>query len=133
MSLRSALWLAAIALLVMGIGSSSIIIIICSLLFVAGIALVVPVNISLVNEKAGAARGSAVLFNAFILFLGASVGPMFATRLMELGNYRFSLFYIWYRFIWWFSTSLFITPSPLIDFIERKRNFVGEQVKQEEA
>ena len=96
LSLRSALIVAAIALFVMGISSSSIIIILCSLLFVAGIALIVPVNISLVNKNAGAARGSAVLFNAFILFLGASIGPMLATKLMESGNYllSFSIFSI---------------------------------------
>src|SRR3954451_16595566 len=127
---RCALGLASVA---MGMGSSSIFIIICSLLFVAGVTLMVPVNISLVSEKAGAARGSAVLFNAFILFLGASVGPMVATRLMEFGNYvlAFSIFGV-VLFVG-FLASLFITPSPLLDFIERKRNFVEEQVKQEEA
>ena len=93
LSLRSALLVASIALLVMGISSSSIMVILCSLLFVAGIALVVPVNVSLVNENAGTARGSAVLFNAFILFLGASIGPILATKLMESGKLPFIFFY----------------------------------------
>ena len=130
---RCALGLASVAIFAMGMGSSSIFIIICSLLFVAGVTLMVPVNISLVSEKAGAARGSAVLFNTFILFLGASVGPMIATRLMEFGNYilAFSIFGV-VLFVG-FVVSLFITPSPLLDFIERKKNFVGKQVKQEEV
>ena len=68
---RCALGLASVAIVAMGMGFSSIFIIICSLLFVAGVTLMVPVNISLVSEKAGVARGSAVLFNTFILFLGA--------------------------------------------------------------
>lgn len=93
-SLRMSLIVSAVALFVMGISSSSIILIISSLVFVAGIAIVVPVNISLVNIYAGAERGSAVLMNAFILFLGASLGPMLATLLMESGNYllAFSIF-----------------------------------------
>ncbi|RHW34068.1 MFS transporter [Lysinibacillus yapensis] len=96
LSLRIALLVAALALFLMGVSSSAIILILCSLLFVGGIAFVVPVNISLVNIFAGAQRGSAVLFNAFILFLGASVGPMLAIKLMESGNYllSFSIFSI---------------------------------------
>ena len=120
MAQRCALVLAAIAIFAMGIGSSSIVIIICSLFFVAGVTLMVPVNISLVGEKAGVARGSAVLFNTFILFLGASVGPMFATRLMEFGNYvlSFSIFGI-ILFVG-FLASLFIKPSPLIDLLKER-------------
>ena len=52
---------------------------------------------------------------------------------MEFANYvlAFSIFGV-VLFVG-FLASLFITPSPLLDFIERKRNFAGEQVKQEEA
>lgn len=130
MAQRCALALAAVAIFTMGMGSSSIVLIICSLLFVAGVTLMVPVNISLVSEKAGAARGSAVLFNTFILFLGASVGPMIATRLMEFGNYVLSFSIFGILLFVGFLASLFIQPSPLIDF-SKERGLVLE--KQEEV
>lgn len=86
-SLRSALALATISLLLMGISTSANLIILGSLLFVAGIACVVPINVSLVVKNSGLARGSAVLFNAFMLFLGASIGPVLATNLVQGANY----------------------------------------------
>lgn len=85
-SLRGALALAAVSLLFMGISSSANLIILGSLLFVAGIACVVPVNVSLVVKNAGLNRGSAVLFNAFVLFLGASIGPLLGTQLIQGNN-----------------------------------------------
>ncbi|WP_158583016.1 MFS transporter [Lysinibacillus yapensis] len=86
-SLRSALALASFSLLFMGLATSANLIILGSLLFVAGIAYVVPINVSLVVKNSGLARGSAVLFNAFMLFLGASIGPILATSLAQGGNY----------------------------------------------
>lgn len=86
-TLRGALALATISLLLMGFSTSANLIILGSLLFVAGIACVVPINVSLVVKNSGLARGSAVLFNAFMLFLGASIGPILATNLVQGGNY----------------------------------------------
>ena len=86
-ALRIALLLATVSLFVIGISDSIYLIVSSSLLFVAGIALIVPVNISLVNRNAGEERGIAVLVNAFILFLGASAGPILATKLMDTMPY----------------------------------------------
>ena len=83
LAIRLALFLAAVALFATGISESIYFIVFSSLLFVAGIALIVPVNISLVNRNAGEDRGTAVLVNAFILFLGASAGPILATKLTD--------------------------------------------------
>jgi predicted MFS family arabinose efflux permease len=86
--LQWALVLAGISLFLMGFSKIPTLIILFSLLFVAGIACVVPLNISLVVKNSGAARGSAVLFNAFSLFLGASIGPLVASLLIQGGYYH---------------------------------------------
>mgnify|MGYP000884157993 CR=1 FL=1 len=129
---RSALALAAISLLAMGVSPSSFTIILCSVLFVAGITLIVPVNISLVSEKAGAARGSAVLFNTFILFLGASLGPMLAAKLMEVSSFAiaFSVFSV--ILFAGLLVSLLIQPSPIVRFFKKRGSVLEKQVGQEE-
>jgi len=83
---RISLLVSSLALLLMGLSQQPAVIIIFSILFVAGIALLVPINIMLINNNAGEERGTAVLFNAFILFIGASIGPLLASYLMNFGN-----------------------------------------------
>ena len=50
-----------------------------SLLFVVGIALAVPAMINLFGQAATPRRGSGMAVNGFILFIGASLGPVLAT------------------------------------------------------
>ena len=50
-----------------------------SLLFVVGIALAVPAMINLFRQAAAPRRGSGMAVNGFILFIGASLGPVLAT------------------------------------------------------
>ena len=50
-----------------------------SLLFVVGIALAVPAMINLFGQAAAPRRGSGMAVNGFILFIGASLGPLLAT------------------------------------------------------
>ena len=50
-----------------------------SLLFVIGIALAVPAMINLFGQAAAPRRGSGMAVNGFILFIGASLGPVLAT------------------------------------------------------
>jgi len=88
--LRGGLALAIVGLVGLGFSQTIPLLVITSVLFVAGIALVTPITISLINQLAGESRGSAVSFNAFILFLGASTGPILALNLIESGHFRFS-------------------------------------------
>ena len=81
-SVKGSLLIAALSLFLMANSLSPILSILFSLLFIACIALLVPVNISLININGASQRGTAILFNAFVLFVGASLGPMLATQLM---------------------------------------------------
>ncbi|HWK21641.1 MAG TPA: MFS transporter [Ureibacillus sp.] len=85
-SVKVSLLIASLSLLLMGISPNPIFAVIFSLFFIACIAFLVPVNISLINKNAASQRGTAILFNAFILFVGASFGPMLATQLMLYTN-----------------------------------------------
>lgn len=60
-------------------------IVVASGVFVAGIAVAVPALITLISITAGEARGAAVAFYAFILFVGASLGPFIAASLQPAG------------------------------------------------
>ncbi|UPM54640.1 MFS transporter [Gottfriedia acidiceleris] len=88
--LRGGLALAAVGLLALGLNSYLPLIILMSVVFVAGIAVVTPIIISIISQLAGNARGSAISFNAFILFLGASTGPILAIYLLKIDQYVFS-------------------------------------------
>ncbi|MCM3390073.1 MFS transporter [Ureibacillus chungkukjangi] len=81
-SVKCSLLVASLSLFLMAISPNPILSILFSLFFIACIALLVPVNISLINKNSAAQRGTAILFNAFILFIGASFGPMLASQLM---------------------------------------------------
>jgi len=81
-TVQASLLIAALSLFLMGISPYPILAILFSLFFIACIAVLVPVNISLINKNSAAQRGTAILFNAFILFVGASFGPMLATYLI---------------------------------------------------
>ncbi|RUL48704.1 MFS transporter [Lysinibacillus antri] len=85
-SVKASMLLAALSLFIMGLSNSPLLVIMFSLFFVASIALVIPINMSLINERAATQRGTAILFNAFILFVGASIGPILTTKLMDYGN-----------------------------------------------
>lgn len=88
--LRVGLALSAISIILLGFSPNLVVLSFLMVLFISGIAVVVPVTISIISQLAGADRGSAVSFNAFILFLGATVGPILAIELLYIGNYVFS-------------------------------------------
>ncbi|MEK3990449.1 MULTISPECIES: MFS transporter [Robertmurraya] len=90
LTLKTGLALAAAGLFGIGVSPSLPFIIFASIIFVLGIATANPIVISIVSQLAGHARGSAVSFNAFILFVGASTGPLLALNLIEMGVYVLS-------------------------------------------
>ena len=81
-TVQASLMIGCVSLFLMGISPNPTLAILFSLIFIACIAMLVPVNISLINKNGSAQRGTAILFNAFILFVGASFGPILATQLM---------------------------------------------------
>jgi MFS family permease len=88
--------------------------VISSVIFVAGIAIVTPITISLINQLGGASRGSAVSFNAFILFLGASSGPVLAVYLISAGHFRLAFESLAFVLVIGLGASMFIrskTPA----------------------
>ncbi|WP_077601475.1 MFS transporter [Oceanobacillus sojae] len=85
--LRTALIIAVLGLLITGISSNFVFLVIMSIIFVAGIALTVPTLISLVGQLGGKNHGAAVSLYTFILFVGASLGPMAAVFLLQITNY----------------------------------------------
>jgi YNFM family putative membrane transporter len=85
--LRSGLSLAVIGLTALGVGSNLPFLVITSIVFVSGISLTIPTLISLVGQLGGKARGAAVALYTFVLFLGATLGPMVAIGLLKTGSY----------------------------------------------
>ncbi|UUZ92451.1 MFS transporter [Paenibacillus sp. P25] len=85
--LRCGLALAAAGLAAVGFAGNLTLIVIMSVIFVAGISITVPTLISLVGDLAGEARGAAVTVYSFILFIGATLGPILALDLMKTGSY----------------------------------------------
>lgn len=85
--LRGGLSLAVVGLGIMGVSSNLFFLIVMSVIFVAGISITVPTLISLVGQLGGAARGVSVALYTFILFIGASLGPMVAVSLLKTGSY----------------------------------------------
>lgn len=109
--LRGGLALSAFGLLTLGLVTNLVLIVLMSVIFVAGIALVTPVIISTVSQLGGNARGAAISFNAFILFLGASTGPIIALRLLKTENYPLSFSVLGGIILLGFAVSLFLKLS----------------------
>ncbi|WP_413377682.1 MFS transporter [Alkalihalobacillus sp. 1P02AB] len=86
--LRTGLICAIVGIVCVGFSPSLSFMVLMTILFVFGLSLVNPINISLISELSGAARGGALSFNAFILFLGASSAPFVAIRILEVGQYQ---------------------------------------------
>ncbi|GIN74223.1 MFS transporter [Bacillus sp. J14TS2] len=85
--LRGALIIAVIGSLIIGISSHLVFLVLMSIVFVTGIALTVPTLISLVGQLGGKNHGAAVSLYTFILFIGASLGPIIAVFLLKIASY----------------------------------------------
>ncbi len=81
------LLIAAFSLISLAFISNLILLVIMSVVFVAGIAITAPALISIIAQIGGQARGSALSLHTVILFVGAGLGPIFATSLLSTGIY----------------------------------------------
>lgn len=81
--LRTGLAIAMLSLLLLGFVQQMLIYAIVSVIFVAGIALIVPSLIALIGELGGSRRALATSLYTFILFIGASLGPIVAIAVIE--------------------------------------------------
>ncbi|MDL4839071.1 MFS transporter [Aquibacillus rhizosphaerae] len=83
--LRGGFTLAILGLLGLAWSNNLILLIIMSVVFVSGIAILVPTLISLVGQLGGKSKGLATSLYTFVLFIGASLGPILAVALLQMG------------------------------------------------
>ncbi|MFB9326239.1 MFS transporter [Paenibacillus aurantiacus] len=82
--------LAAVGLGLLGVWPNLAFLIVTSVVFTTGVAMALPAQISMIGQLAGDIRAVAVSFHMFMLFIGASLGPIVAVYLMDLGGYLFT-------------------------------------------
>ncbi|MDC2863151.1 MFS transporter [Bacillus sp. BP-3] len=85
--LRSGIVMAILGLAVLGVCTNLSLLIVMSIIFVGGISLTVPTLIVMVGQFGGEYRGIAVSLYTFILFIGATLGPIIAITLLGIGSY----------------------------------------------
>lgn len=85
--LRCGLMMAMAGLALLGFIANLPMLVLVTLLFVAGIALAVPSLVALVGQLSGKLRGIAVSMYTFILFAGTSVGPVMSMQFLKSGSY----------------------------------------------
>ena len=106
--LRGSILLSVVGVTLIGISNSSLFIIIMSIVFVIGIAITIPTLISLIGIISGNARGIAVSIYTFILFLGASIGPILTINLLKSVSYTFTFITLAFCLLVGFFSTLFI-------------------------
>lgn len=84
--LKAALLGASAGLAAIGLSASLAALVVSSVVFVAGISVLIPTLVSLAGQQAGPARGAAMAMYSFILFLGATLGPLVSLRLLHAGS-----------------------------------------------
>jgi MFS transporter, YNFM family, putative membrane transport protein len=85
--LRSGIVMAILGLAVLGVCTNLSLLIVMSVIFVGGISITVPTLIVMVGQFGGEYRGVAVSLYTFILFIGATLGPIIAITLLGIGSY----------------------------------------------
>lgn len=88
--LRFGIVLSIIGLLMLGISPDLLLIVVSTILFITGIAIFAPTLIVIIGRLGGSARGAAVSTYTFILFAGASIGPIFALNILKSSSYFFT-------------------------------------------
>ncbi|WP_152395378.1 MFS transporter [Paenibacillus guangzhouensis] len=91
---KNVLWcgliMAGIGLGLIGIWGNLTFLILTSIIFTAGIAMALPALLSLIGTLAGELRASALSFHMFMLFIGASLGPIISIYLIDTQGHRFT-------------------------------------------
>lgn len=85
--LQGGLLLATMGIAFIGVSSYLPLLTFMTVIFVAGISITVPTLISLIGNLGGESRGIAVSLYTFILFIGATLGPIVSSNLLKTGNY----------------------------------------------
>ncbi len=85
--LRVGLSISVGGLLMLGIDTNLPVIICMSVIYVAGISLTFPAIMTLIGEWSGNIRAIAASIYTFILFIGASLGPIVTSGLMQTGSF----------------------------------------------
>ncbi|GMK47178.1 MFS transporter [Paenibacillus glycanilyticus] len=89
---KNVLWcgliMAGIGLGLVGVSENLALLIPTSIIFTAGIAMALPALISLIGTLAGELRASALSFHMFMLFIGASLGPIISVYLIDTQGHR---------------------------------------------
>ncbi|MFC2947885.1 MFS transporter [Virgibacillus sediminis] len=85
--LRMGLGMSAASLICLGMADEYWLLVIGSILYVAGISITFPAIMMLVGELGGPLRAMAAAYYAFILFLGATAGPLLAIFLVQFWGY----------------------------------------------
>lgn len=91
---KNVLWcgliMAGIGLALVGTWGNLTFLILTSIIFTAGIAMALPALLSLIGTLAGELRASALSFHMFMLFIGASLGPIISIYLIDTEGHRFT-------------------------------------------
>ena len=85
-TLQSGLLLAAVGLAAVGFSAGLPVLVMMSIVYIAGISIMTPALISLVGLLAGDKRGAAITVYSLMLFIGASIGPQIALTFLRTGD-----------------------------------------------
>ncbi len=85
---------ASVGALIIAISNNIGISIIMSVVFVFGITVSLPMVVSSIGTLAGTQSGNAITLYTFVLFIGATVGPIACNRIMESGSYSLSFIFL---------------------------------------
>ncbi|BBB90212.1 MAG TPA: MFS transporter [Methylomusa anaerophila] len=88
--LRAGMALSIIGLLLLGISNNLLLIVVASILFIAGLAVFAPTVVAIIGRLGGKVRGAAISAYTFILFAGASIGPILTLNILKSGSYFFT-------------------------------------------
>lgn len=109
--LIAGLSISAVSLVLLGITSNLTLIILLSVIFVAGISVAAPPIIELIGQLGGKARGSALSVHTVVLFIGGGIGPILATSLLGTGISSLPYLFMGIILIFGVVISLFIKRS----------------------